>query len=257
MEFITNMKSSDGLAYDFQKGEGKPVIFIHGWLGSRKFWKLITPYLELENPLVFYDQRCHNDSNCSKFSMETLANDLHCLVNELDLEDPILVGHSMGGMTALSYASKYENFSGLCLLGTSASTPDPEHKSVKYFLDKFNELPRDEWADKITENYVASSEKEEIKQMTRNELIEANEKPIEYGLEAMLSYDVREKLKHVSIPALVIAAEKDGAITMEKSEELADLLDCRLETVNTSHQMLPEEPEKIASFVEDFVKEIV
>ncbi|MFB6217186.1 MAG: alpha/beta fold hydrolase, partial [Candidatus Aenigmatarchaeota archaeon] len=77
------MKPAD-LARDLREGEGTPIIFIHGWLGSRKFWQLITPYLEIENPLIFYDQRCHGDSPCSKFKVETLAEDLENLIKELE-----------------------------------------------------------------------------------------------------------------------------------------------------------------------------
>jgi len=247
------MKSSNGLAYDIHEGNNRPVVFIHGWLGSRNFWKLITPYLKLENKLVFYDQRCHGDSDCSRFDIESLADDLHNLIKELELEEPVLVGHSMGGMTALQYATKYDNLSGLCLLGTSASTPDPENKSVKYFLDKFDELSRDKWAEKIADNYVSKTENEKIKEMTRNELKSADEEPIRYGLEAMVNYDIRDELKQLEIPAKVVAAEHDDAITIKKSRELVDLLDCELETVNTSHQMLPERPEKIADIISDFV----
>lgn len=248
------MKSSNGLAYEIQKGSEKPVVFIHGWLGSKDFWKLITPYFDLDNTLIFYDQRCHGDSNCSEYDVESLASDLHDLVQELELEDPVLVGHSMGGMTALKYATEYDNFSGLCLLGTSASTPDPENRSVKYFLNKFNELDRDEWAEKITENYVGQSENKEIKEMTRNELKQADEKPIKYGLEAMIKYDLRDQLEDLDLSALVIAAENDGAITMEKSRELADLLECDLKKVDTSHQMLPEKPQRIAKLIQSFVE---
>lgn len=248
------MKTSNGLSYNIQEGSDRPVIFIHGWLGSRNFWKLITPYFDLDNTLVFYDQRCHNDSDCSEFDIENLADDLHILIEELELEDPVIVGHSMGGMTALQYAVRYDNLSGLCLLGTSASTPDPENKSVKYFLDKFDELEREEWASKIADNYVSRTENEKIKEMTRKELKEADKEPIKYGLKAMINYDVRESLKELDMPALVVAAEHDGAITMEKSRALVDLLDCELKKVNTSHQMLPEKPEIIANLISSFVK---
>jgi pimeloyl-ACP methyl ester carboxylesterase len=247
------MKTSDGLSYRIQKGSEKPIIFIHGWLGSKNFWELIKPFLDIKNTLVFYDQRCHGNSKCSDFDIDVLADDLDNLIQELDLEDPIIVGHSMGGMTALKYASKYGNLSGLFLLGTSASTPEPENKSVKYFLEKFDELDRDEWAEKITQNYVGQSENEEIKEITREELNQAEEKPIKYGLKTMIDYDVQSQLEELEIPSLVIAAEKDRAITIEKSKELAKLLECNIKTVDTTHQMLPEKPERIANLISDFV----
>lgn len=249
------MKTENGIEYEIQEGEETPVVFIHGWLGSKDFWKLITPYLDLENPKIFYNQRCHQSSTASDFSMDDLANDLKDLIEELELEEPILVGHSLGGMTALKYATEHENFSGLCLLGTSASTPEPKNKSVEYFLEKFDELDREEWADRITENYAGDVDTSEIKEMTRTELTKANEEPVKAGLKAMINYDIRDELENIEKPAMIIAAQKDGAITMEKSRELANLLNCRIKKVNTSHQMLPEEPERIARIISRFVCE--
>ena len=239
--------------YELETGHGKTVIFIHGWLGSKEFWEHITTRLELENPFLTYDQRCHAQSN-QEYTIEQLAEDLNQLIEELELENPVLVGHSMGGMTALKYASQYDNLSGLCLLGTCASTPKPENKSVKYFLEEFDNLDREEWAAKIADNYVSRPDNENIREMTRKELEAADEEPIKYGLRAMMQYDVRDELGNLETSALVVAAEHDGAITLEKSEELAELLDCGLRKVDTSHQMLPEAPEKIAGLISEFVK---
>ncbi|QGA80901.1 alpha/beta fold hydrolase [Candidatus Nanohalobium constans] len=250
------MGTFKGLEYGIEQGNGKPIIFIHGWLGSKKFWKLITPYLDLDNPVIRYDQRCHGGSGCKPFTIRELAKDLNEMIEELELDNPILVGHSMGGMTALQYAAEYENFSGLVLLATSADTPDPENKSVEYFLEQYNELEKSEWAEEITENYVAESEKPEIREMTRRELQKADDRPIRNGLKAMIEYDVTEQLGDVEKPAAVVAAEKDGAITQDKSEQVAELLDCELKTLNTSHQMLPEKPEKVAGIIDSFVKSV-
>lgn len=250
------MGNFDGLEYTFNQGEGKPVIFVHGWLGSKEFWKLLTPHLEIDNPILRYDQRCHGGSTCKPFTVKLLARDLHNLIEELELEEPVIVGHSMGGMTALQYAADYENFSGLVLLATSASTPDPENKSVEYFLDKYSELDKDTWAEMITENYVAESEAPEIREMTRRELKKADARPIKHGLKAMMRYDVTESIENFTKSAAVVAAERDGAITREKSQEVKNLLDCRIEFLNTSHQMLPEEPEKVAEVIKETVKDV-
>lgn len=250
------MPEINGINYRVEDGKRPEIVFIHGWLGSKEFWNYIEPYLDIENKKIFYDQRCHGESSCSKFNIETLAEDLHELVEELSLENPVLVGHSMGGMVALQYAANYSNFFGLCLLATSASTPDPENKSVKYFLEKFDERDRRQWADEITENYVKGSDKQDIKEMTRKELVKADEKPVRYGLHAMIDYDVTDEFENFTKPAVVVAGDKDGAITREKSEEVADLLNCKLETVDTTHQMLPEAPKKVAKIIEKIVKPV-
>jgi pimeloyl-ACP methyl ester carboxylesterase len=234
--------------YIREEGNGEPVVFLHGWLGSRKFWDYLS--LDFENPKILVKQRCSGSSR-EKFDMETLVEDLEKLLEELEIENPVLIGHSMGGMVALKYSTR-NPVSGLFLLATSASTPEPENKSVKYFLEKFDELSRAEWAEEIVNNYVGSGSKK-MREMTRKELLKANEEPIIYGLETMIDYDIREEIG--KFPAVVVAGEKDGAITMEKSTELAELLDCELKKVDTTHQMLPEEPEKISEMIDDFIEE--
>jgi pimeloyl-ACP methyl ester carboxylesterase len=232
-----------------EKGQGTPVVFLHGWLGSKDFWNYLDP--DFKNSKIFCEQRC-SSSSVEEFDMETLVEGLEELLEELGIEKPILVGHSMGGMVALKYSTR-NPVSGLFLLATSASTPEPENKSVKYFLENFGELSRAEWAEEIVNNYVGSGSKK-MREMTRKELMKANEEPIIHGLEVMKDYDVREEIDEV--PAVVVAGKRDGAITMEKSREVAELLDCELKKIDTTHQMLPEEPEKISEMIEDFIRNI-
>lgn len=245
------MSVMDRIDYRFEDGEGRPLIFVHGWLGSKDFWQLITPYMNTKRPMLFYDQRCHGGSKDLDFSMRDLADDLHLLIEELELDEPLLVGHSMGGMTVLKYATLYDNFSGLCLLGSCADTPEPENRSVEYFLEKFDEIPRKEWAEKIADNYILGDRKK-MKEMTEEELVQADERAVKQGLKAMKEYDVRDELEGLEVEALVLAGSLDGAITLEKSRELAELLNCRLEVLDVTHQMLPERPEEIGELIEEF-----
>ncbi len=243
----------DGLACEKIEGVGTPVVFIHGWLGEGD-WKNVTEHLELDNPLISYQQRCHGDSSCERFDFRDLAEDLHTIIEKLELEEPVLAGHSMGGMVALEYAGGYENFSGLFLVSTSASTPEPDTWSPQFFLEQFDEMNREEWAEKIVENYAPETDFPEIKQGAKRNLATADREPILYGLKAMVEYDIRRELDGFSKPALIVAGEKDGAITMEKSRALAALLGCPLHTVDSTHMIPQERPEELAELLSSFME---
>ncbi|MFB6213255.1 MAG: alpha/beta fold hydrolase [Candidatus Nanohaloarchaea archaeon] len=247
------MLEAGDLSYRTEEGEGTPIVFVHGWLCTKDTWRKVEEELELNNPLVFYDQRCHGDSSCSEFDFGDLAEDLKNLVEKLGIEEPVLVGDSMGGMVSLKYAVEYDNFSGLFLTGTSASTPEPENYSPRFFLEKFGSMDRRAWALEIVENYAADTELEDAKDAARRTLIEAGDTEVIYSLGSMMSYDVRDQLKELNVEAEVVAGTRDGAITMEKSRELADLLDCRLREIDATHLMLQEQPGEIADLLEDFV----
>lgn len=244
----------EGISYRTEEGEGTPIVFVHPWLGSKDSWTSVLKHLDIDNPKVFYDQRCHGESSCSKFDFEALAEDLKTLVEELGLEDPILVGHSMGGMVALTFAANYNCFSGLFLVGTSTSTPEPENHSQRFFLEKFGSMDRRVWATEIVKNYTGESCKPEFKDEARRELIEADDTVIIYSLGSMISYDVTSKLEDIDVPAAVISGKEDRAITTEKSQELADLLDCELHEIDCGHLMLWEAPEEIADLLSNFIQ---
>ncbi|MDY6771402.1 MAG: alpha/beta hydrolase [Candidatus Nanohaloarchaea archaeon] len=234
-------------------GSGTPIVYIHGWIGSRKSWEQVDQAADLDNPRLFYDQRCHGDSPCQPFDFQDLADDLDQLLDEKGIDRPVLAGHSMGGMVALLYA--LENpVSGLFLAGTAASTPEPRHRSPQYFLDRLGDMDRDEWADAIVDNYAPGDS--DYGRMARNELAQAGETVLRSGLEGMIAYDVRERLGELSCHALVVGGRDDGAITPGKTEELAALLDCRREMLNCSHLMLQERPGELAGLLASFVQEL-
>jgi len=248
-------RTEEGIFYEVQEGEGRPVVFIHGWLGSHQSWKAVEKHLDDGAPHIFFDLRCHGKSSCSKFSFEKLAEDLENLLTELDLDKPVLAGHSMGGMVALTYTTLYNNYSGLFLVGTCASTPEPENYSPRFFLEKFGSIKRTTWAKLIVENYAPETSKPRIKSMALRELVEANDTEVIYSLGSMIDYDVRSELKELDTSAAVVSGENDGAITQKKSAELAELLDCSLHQIETSHLMLQEKPEKVAELLEDFLNQ--
>lgn len=244
----------NNLFYRKESGEGRPLLFVHGWLGSNESWSLVEKNLDLENPMIFYDQRCHGNSKCKEFEVEDLAKDLKSLIDELDLEKPVLIGHSMGGMTSLTYAALYNNLEYLILLGTCISTPKPKIGSPKYFLNELDTMNREEWAEKIAENYVGEVKDKKLKEMSKKELMEANDKPIRYGLRAMDNYNLKDKVDNITSQSTVIAGSKDSAITLEMSKNLADLLDSNLIKIECGHLMLQEEPEKVAEIIAEIIQ---
>ncbi|MFB6294666.1 MAG: alpha/beta fold hydrolase [Candidatus Nanohaloarchaea archaeon] len=237
-------------------GEGAPLVFLHGWLGSKASWQQVRSHLNVPNPMLFYDHRCHGESPCSAFDFDDLAADLHELVTQHGFENPILVGHSMGGMVALTYATQYDSLGGLFLSGTCASTPTPEVHSPSWFLDRFDEMDREEWVSLIVDNYIADGDYPALRNAARQEIMAANRRPIVDGLQAMVDYDVRDTLSTVDVPAHVLGATDDQAITGERIEEVARLLDCEYTMVDTCHLITEAEPERFATLLEAFVQRL-
>ena len=91
-------------------GEGKPLIILHGLFGTSDNWQTHAKKLGEYYRVILVDQRNHGHSPWSDdFTYEHLADDLERLIQHLDIEQFTLIGHSMGGKTAMYYAQKYPN----------------------------------------------------------------------------------------------------------------------------------------------------
>ena len=90
-------------------GEGQPFIILHGFLGMGDNWKtLAKQFSGLGFQVHLVDQRNHGRSfHDSEFNYDVLAADLKTYCSHHNLQDIVLLGHSMGGKTAMLFAALY------------------------------------------------------------------------------------------------------------------------------------------------------
>jgi len=90
-------------------GEGKPFVILHGFLGMGDNWKTLgKQFSEQGYEVHLVDQRNHGRSfHDEDFDYDILAEDLKKYCDHHKLENIILLGHSMGGKTAMLFATKY------------------------------------------------------------------------------------------------------------------------------------------------------
>lgn len=90
-------------------GEGTPFVILHGFLGMGDNWKTLAKQFSDEGfQLHLVDQRNHGRSfHHNDFDYEILADDLKNYCDFHDLENIILLGHSMGGKTAMLFAAQF------------------------------------------------------------------------------------------------------------------------------------------------------
>lgn len=90
-------------------GEGDPLMILHGLFGFSDNWQTHAKKLAEYYRVILVDLRNHGRSDWSDdFSYEIMADDVLELCDDLNLEDLILVGHSMGGKVAMQVAAKRE-----------------------------------------------------------------------------------------------------------------------------------------------------
>ena len=141
-------------------GEGQPFVILHGFLGMSDNWKTLgAKFSEAGFQLHLVDQRNHGRSFHDKvFDYEVLAEDLKQYCDEHQLENSILLGHSMGGKTAMLFSTLYpELVSKLLVADISPRFYPIHHDAILNGLSAldFTEIKSRGEADKVLSQYVS------------------------------------------------------------------------------------------------------
>ncbi|WP_047419049.1 alpha/beta fold hydrolase [Cellulophaga sp. Hel_I_12] len=114
-------------------GTGKPLLILHGFLGMSDNWKTLgNSYAENGFEVHLLDQRNHGKSFQSDiFNYDVLVEDVKNYMAHYNLENTILLGHSMGGKTAMQFACSYpEKIAKLLIADIAPKYYPPHHQSI-------------------------------------------------------------------------------------------------------------------------------
>lgn len=91
-----------------EEGEGFPIVIVHGLYGSSDNWLTVAKKLAADFHVYLIDQRNHGRSpHSEEHSYEAMKNDLAEFFDQQKIDRAIVIGHSMGGKTAMCFAADY------------------------------------------------------------------------------------------------------------------------------------------------------
>jgi non-heme chloroperoxidase len=223
-------------------GQGKPVVFIHGWPLSGAMWEYQVTQLPQQGlRCITYDRRGFGKSDrpFDGYDYNTLAGDLKSLLDELDLNDVTLVGFSMGGGEIAKYFSLYGDGRVSKVVLVSAVVPYmlktddnpngvPQEEFDKMakgmiedrpaFMETFN---KDFFGVSLVNHPVSSA-------FLTNSLIKCMDANPIATLECAKSFsstDFREDVVKINVPTLIIHGDADKTVPIKATgEESATLI---------------------------------
>jgi len=239
-------------------GQGTPLVFLHGFCGSKDYWQDLLPLLETKRRVIALDLRGHGDTepNGKEYEIEDLTRDVHQLTEKLGLTDFYLLGHSLGGYITLAYAETYpDKLAGFSLIHSTAYPDDEKGKEGRL-----------QAIQSIKENGVKNFVEGLVPKLFADKDNTGVEKAIQIGLKTSASgavgalgamrsrKDRNEVLKQAKVPVLLIAGGKDEVVSNEKTFSVQGPMIKEVVLKESGHMGMFEETEKLAEEILAFTE---
>ncbi|HYH16330.1 MAG TPA: alpha/beta hydrolase [Flavisolibacter sp.] len=273
----------------YGREDGQPIIFIHGWNANIKNWYYQRKHFENNYRLIMMDLAGLGKSTRPKnkdFSLEKMAADLQAVIDHTGVRNPILWGHSMGGMTILTLMAKRRDpnrtpIKGMILEHTTYTNPvrtiifsklmtaiqKPVLTPLCYliiFLSPLIWISR--WMSYLNGNsyimtrWLTFAGTQTPKQLDFSTLLSTLAPPavMARGVLGMFRYDVTKELPTITVPALIIGANKDRLTKPVASEFMkSQLPHSELVIVHPgNHQGLLERHDQVNEAAEQFIRKL-
>ena len=242
------------------QGQGPPIVFIHGWAASHRFWKHQIQRFQTSFRVITYDLRGHGDSDKPKtgYQVSDHVEDLKTLLARKGVVKPVLVGHSLGGMIALQCAlDLQDSLKALVLVGTNPYPVPSLMRSIQFsMLSWMIRLSRTQ-ASKFTRTQIFASDADpSLIDWVNQESLRTPTSVVRQTLKAVKAFNVQNRLSEITLPTLIINGECETTVDAELVTRMLQLLPQAqfVSILGSGHNVMLEKPEAfnvaLAAFLE-------
>ncbi len=243
-------------------GTGNPVIFLHGFCESKEMWEFFKTNLSSKYRVLCPDLPGFGDSPLLKdtLSIETVAEALISWMQVLNVVDPVVIGHSLGGYVTLRLAEQLGgNLKGIGLFHSTAMADDEGKVGVRNktvtFLKKFGTVP---FVNSFLPQLFPEKKQEDLKEVIGKLLDRARaiapESVIAYTEAMRDRSDRSDVLEGFGGNKFFIAGEFDSAIPIQNSRKHFNWVTDYLELKETGHMGMFEKPNETLVYVDQFLR---
>jgi pimeloyl-ACP methyl ester carboxylesterase len=222
-------------------GRGRPVIFLHGWVGSWKYWissmqVTSTSYRAYALDLWGFGDTAHN---VLKYSLDEQVKLLDDFLNKLGIGRIAIVGHGLGALVGMKFAGRFQQsvdrlMAVSCPLSFDAVSP------------RLRTAPPQE----LTE-WLSSHTPEATTSLS--DAVKADIKAIAESMVGLQADKVFENFRSLNIPCLLVYGEKDQAITTPGYESAVSTLTHQIILDGSGHFPMIDETIKFNRLVTEFL----
>ncbi len=185
-------------------GAGRPLILLHGGLGSGEMFGPVLPALAERHQVIAVDLQGHGRTADidRPIDVRLMADDIAALIDHLGLDRPDLVGYSLGGGVALHTAAKYPSKVGRLVVVSANIRPDAIYPEMRAQQGQVNAAAADFIKDTpMYQLYQRVAPRPEDFPRLLDKIGEAMSK----------DFDLTEEVRGLQVPTLIVAADADMA----------------------------------------------
>jgi pimeloyl-ACP methyl ester carboxylesterase len=277
-------KSFDGtrLFYSIE-GTGTPVVFCYGLVCSSLHWTYQIEHFSKTHQAIWFDYRGHQNSdlpeNMESLTLENMAKDLECLLNELKIEKAILLGHSMGVNVVLEfYKNNPDRVEAMVLANGTPCRPletlfgsNVTKAGFSFLTEMYRLSPslvKTAWklnrGNPLSRTFIALggfnphlTPPEDV-QLYVDQVTDLDPGILVRLINNYDDYDATSWLHQVKVPTLILAGEEDRIIPPEQQELMHQLIPgSQLEVLaHGSHCPQMDLPELVNLKIENFISNL-
>ncbi|MHC4755678.1 MAG: alpha/beta fold hydrolase, partial [Planctomycetota bacterium] len=251
--------SSDNIAVSYNvQGKGTPaLVFVHGWSCDKSYWKFQIPYFAKRYTVVAIDLAGHGKSASGRkeWTMQAFGSDVTAVIEKLDLDNVILIGHSMGGAVTIEAARQMPRRIigrvGVDTFLDIARQHTPEQ--VDAILNPYKENFADSTAE-LVHRIIAPQADPDLVEWIITDMSSA---PPEVGIAAMkeyLNFNYKQALMDVRKPIVCINSDKRPT-NLDAARMYASSFKLKLVS-GVGHFPMMEDPETFNRLLEETINEL-
>lgn len=247
-----------------EMGTGSPLIVLHGLFGLSDNWQTLAKYLSQNYKVYLVDLRNHGRSPHSpEFNHSLMAQDLLELIDDQQVQQPAIMGHSLGGKVAMHFALQHpEKVSRLIVVDIAPKSYPVHHQDIIAALKSVN-LATAKTRGEIDDTLARYIPEEDVRLFLSKNLYRQENNTFAWRMnlpviEAQIEEVGKETVADTPFlkPTLFIKGEKSGYIKPEKDTALIQTLfpAARIEIIKSAgHWVHAEAPEQFYRLVVDFL----
>jgi pimeloyl-ACP methyl ester carboxylesterase len=261
--------TSDNIKIEYSsRGEGTPIIFIHGFGGEGSSFRVIDKILSKSFNTIEVDLRGHGRSDTSsEISIDVFASDLNELIEKLDIKKPVLAGWSMGGAVVMEYIKQFgqKDISALVLIETSPMVMEEkgwkgtllrgEYTKEQFIRDiKIMELDWMSFAESFVREMSPKLDENSLKLAI--ERVSGNRPEVMSSVwESLMSKDYRSILPSIELPTMVINGSDSTFYDPDSGKDIASILGNGEYKIikDAGHLVVMEKPAELSRLISEFI----